>query len=209
MHPWHHFVAIGDSFTEGIGDSVHGFARLGAVDRIAAALRQSSPGLRYTNLAQRGLVVSEIREQQLDTALRLDPDLVSVVAGANDIMTGRFSADRWEKEFQIVYEALTQAGATVIAANIPEFLVLRTLKEPLQARVMGNIARGNGIIERLAAQYQVILVDAWTASQQTDREDWSEDGVHLNSRGYFKFAKEVLGVLEQQTGFKIGDIEAN
>jgi lysophospholipase L1-like esterase len=209
MHPWHHFVAIGDSFTEGIGDSVDGFAKLGAVDRIAAALRQSSPDLRYTNLAQRGLVVSEIREQQLDTALRLDPDLVSVVAGANDIMSGRFSADRWETEFQIVYETLTQAGATVIAANIPEFPVLRTLKEPLQARVMGNIARGNGVIERLAAHYQVILVDAWTVSQQTDREDWSEDGVHLNSRGYFKFAKEVLGILEQQTGLKIGGIEAD
>jgi lysophospholipase L1-like esterase len=158
------------------------------------------------------MVVSEIREQQLDTALRLDPDLVSVVAGANDIMTGRFSADRrdrWEKEFRILYEALTQAGATVIAANVPEFPVLRTLNEPLQARVMGNIARGNGVIERLATEYQVILVDAWKVSQQTDREDWSEDGVHLNSRGYFKFAKEILGRLEQQTGLKIGDIEAD
>jgi lysophospholipase L1-like esterase len=209
MHPWHHFVAIGDSFTEGVGDSVDGFAKLGAVDRLAAALRQSSPDLRYTNLAQRGLVVSEIREQQLDTALRLDPDLVSVVAGANDIMTGRFSADRWEKEFRTLYEALTQAGATIIAANLPAFPILQTLKEPLQTRVLNNIARGNSTIERLATEYQAILVDAWTVSQQTERADWSEDGVHLNSRGYFKFAKEVLGRLEQQTGFKIGDIEAD
>ena len=108
MHPWHHFVAMGDSFTEGIGDSVDGFVKLGAVDRLAAALRQSNPDLRYTNLAQRGLVVAEIREQQLETVLRLEPDLVSVVAGANDIMSGRFSADRWEKEFRILYEALTQ-----------------------------------------------------------------------------------------------------
>ena len=132
MHPWHHFVAMGDSFTEGFGDSVDGFAKLGVVDRLAATLRQSSPDLRYTNLAQRGLVVSEIREQQLETALRLKPDLVSVVAGANDIMTGRFDATRWAEEFQRLYEALTQAGAAVIAANLPEFPVLRTLKEPLQ-----------------------------------------------------------------------------
>ena len=195
MHPWHHFVAIGDSFTEGIGDSVDGFAKLGAVDRIAAVLRQSNPDLRYTNLAQRGLVVTEIREQQLEKALALKPDLISVVAGANDIMTGRFNADRWEEEFQIVYEALTQAGATVIAANIPEFLVLRTLKEPLQTRVMSNIARGNGVIERLAAQYQVILVDAWTVSQQADREDWSEDGVHLNSRAISNSQRKSLECL--------------
>jgi lysophospholipase L1-like esterase len=208
MHPWHHFVAIGDSFTEGIGDSVDGFARLGAVDRLATVLRQSNPDLRYTNLAQRGLMVSEIREQQLETALHLKPDLVSVVAGANDIMTGRFSVDRWEEEFRALYEALTQAGAAVIAANLPAFPILRTLKEPLQARVKGNLARGNGVIERLAAEYQVILVDAWAVSQRSDREDWSEDGVHLNARGYFSFAQEILKILEQQTGLKIGAIEA-
>ena len=211
MHPWHHYVAMGDSFTEGIGDSVDGFAKLGAMDRIAAALRQTNPDLRYTNLAKRGLVVSEIREQQLETALRLKPDFVSVVAGANDIMTGRFSATLWEEEFGILYEALAQTGAAVIAVNLPEFQVLQTLQEPLRARVKGNIARGNDIVQRLATQYQVILVDAWASNQRSDPQDWqdwSEDGVHLNSRGYFKFAQETLKVIEQQTGLKIGDVVA-
>jgi lysophospholipase L1-like esterase len=208
MHPWHHYVAIGDSFTEGIGDSVEGFAKLGAMDRIAVALRQTNPDLRYTNLAKRGLLVAEIREQQLEPALRLKPDFVSVVAGANDIMTGRFDATRWEEEFRTLYEALTESGSLVVAVNTPEFPILATLKEPLQARVKSNIARGNSIIERLAAQYQVILVDAWASSQRSDPEDWSEDGVHLNSRGYFKFAQETLKVIEQQTGLRIGDIEA-
>ena len=207
MHPWHHYVAMGDSFTEGVGDSVDGFVKLGAVDRVAAALRQSNPDLQYTNLAKHGLLVGEIREQQLETALHLKPDLVSVVAGANDIMTGRFSAARWEQEFQTMFEALTQAGAVVISATVPDFAILRTLKEPLQARVKGNIMRGNGVIQRLAAQYQVVLVDAWTISTRSDREDWSEDGVHLNSRGYLKFAQETLKILEQQTGVKIGAIE--
>ncbi len=200
MHPWQHFVAMGDSFTEGFGDAVDGFAKLGAVDRLAAALRQSNPDLRYTNLAQRGLMVTEIRKQQLETALDLKPDLVSIVAGANDIMTGRFSAARWEEEFRTLYEALTQAGAAVIAGNLPEFPILRTLKEPLQARLRSNFARGNNIIQRLAAQHQVILVDAWEISQRSGREDWSEDGVHLNSRGYLKFAQETLKVLERHTG---------
>jgi len=149
MHPWHHYVAMGDSFTEGIGDSVDGFAKLGAMDRIAAALRQANPDLRYTNLAKRGLLVGEIREQQLEAALRLKPDFVSVAAGANDIMTGRFSATHWEEEFETLYEVPTQTGAVVIAANVPEFPVLRTLQEPLQARVKGNIAKGNNIVQRL------------------------------------------------------------
>lgn len=205
MHPWHHYVALGDSFTEGVGDPVEGFARLGVVDHLAAALRRSNPDLRFTNLAQRGLGVSEIRQQQLEPALRLKPDLVSVVAGANDIMTGQFDVTRWEEEFRTLYEALTRASAAVISANVPEFAILRTLKEPLQARLKANIARGNAVIERLAAQYGVILVDAWAISTQSDREYWSADGVHLNARGYFKFAQETLKTLEQQTGLKLGD----
>ena len=52
MHPWHHFVANGDSFTKGVGDPVDGFAKLGAMDRMAAALRQSNLNIRYTNLAK-------------------------------------------------------------------------------------------------------------------------------------------------------------
>jgi hypothetical protein len=30
--------------------------------------------------------------------------------------------------------------------------------------------------------------------------------VHLNARGYFKFAQDVMAVLEQHMGFKIGEI---
>jgi lysophospholipase L1-like esterase len=208
VHPWHHYVAMGDSFTEGVGDAVEGFARMGVADRLAVALRQANPDLQYTNLARRGLCVDEIRQQQLDAALRLMPDLVSIVAGANDILTGRFSTARWEEQFGILFEALTQTGAAVITANVPEFPILPTLKAPLQARVNGNIARGNSIIERLAAQYRVVLVDAWSISQRTARDDWSEDGVHLNSRGYFVFAREMLKTLEQQTGLRIGNLGA-
>lgn len=43
MHPWRHYVALGDSFTEGVGDPVDGFAPLGAVDHLAAASRQANP----------------------------------------------------------------------------------------------------------------------------------------------------------------------
>ena len=208
MHPWHHYVALGDSFTEGIGDPVEGFARLGVVDRLAAALRQSSPGLRFTNLAQHGLGVGEIREQQLEPALRLEPDIASVVAGANDIMTGRFDVTRWEAEFRTLYQALTQAGAAVISANIPEFAILRTLKEPLQARLKANFARGNAVIDVWRLSIRSFWLMPGPSARRSDPEDWSEDGVHLNSRGYFKFAQETLKVLEQQTGCRIGDIEA-
>lgn len=208
MHPWRHYVALGDSFTEGVGDPVAGFAMLGVADRLAVVLRQSNPDLYYANLAQRGLLMSEIREQQLEAALTLKPDLVSVVAGANDILTGRCSAARWEEELRTLYQGFADAGATVIAATLPEFPILRTLPGPLQARVKGNLVRGNALIERLAVQCRIVLVDTWAISQRSEPGDWSEDGVHLNARGYFKLAREVVALLEEAQGIRIGAVEA-
>jgi lysophospholipase L1-like esterase len=116
------FVALGDSFSVGTGDPVEGFAQLGAIDWLAAALRQVNPGLQFTNLAKPGSLVSEIREQQLEIALALKPDFVTLIAGANDILKGRFNAANWEQEFQILFEALSESGRVVVAGGIPTSL---------------------------------------------------------------------------------------
>jgi lysophospholipase L1-like esterase len=126
------FVALGDSFSVGTGDPVEGFPQLGAIDRLAAALRQVNPDLRFTNLAKSGLLVSEIREQQLEVALALKPDFVTLVAGANDILKGRFNAANWEQEFQILFKALSQSKRVVVAGGIPNFPLIKTMKESHQ-----------------------------------------------------------------------------
>lgn len=202
-HPWHHYVALGDSFTEGVGDPAEGFDMLGAMDRLAAALRQSNPALQVTNLAKRGLVLAEIREQQLEPALGLKPDFVSVVGGANNILSGRFDSARFEDEFESLLAPLTASGARVCTGNLPNFPIIATLREPLQARLSKNLARANAIIARLAARHGAILVDAWGASLRADPADWSADNLHLNARGYFNFAAEIVRSIEEQAGVQI------
>ena len=48
------FVAIGDSFTEGLNDAAPGGGFRGWADRLAGLLAAEYPGLRYANLAVRG-----------------------------------------------------------------------------------------------------------------------------------------------------------
>jgi hypothetical protein len=70
MHPWQHYVALGDNFTKGAGDPGDGYVMLGTSDRRAAALRQANPAFRYTSLAELHLSAREIREQQRRCPIR-------------------------------------------------------------------------------------------------------------------------------------------
>ena len=82
------FVALGDSFTEGVGDydprlpnGVRGWA-----DRVAEKLAKAEPGWEYANLAIRSKRLRHIIGEQLEPALAMEPTLVTLYAGGNDIL---------------------------------------------------------------------------------------------------------------------------
>src|SRR3954447_3017226 len=84
------FVALGDSFTEGMQDERGPDGRhMGWADRVAAAIATRTGGLRYANLAIRGRLLDQVVDEQLPVALELIPDLVSFHAGANDVLRPR------------------------------------------------------------------------------------------------------------------------
>src|SRR5450756_2886692 len=80
------FVALGDSFTEGLSDPVPGGGYRGWADRFAGQLAAEYPGLRYANLAVQGKVLREIVAEQVPAAVSMSPGLVSIAGGGNDIL---------------------------------------------------------------------------------------------------------------------------
>src|ERR1700757_1646498 len=88
------FVALGDSFTEGLDDPrADQCGYRGWADRFAEKLAAPHPGLRYANLAVRGKGVREVAEEQVPQAIAMSPDLVSVAAGGNDLLRLRADPD--------------------------------------------------------------------------------------------------------------------
>src|SRR4051812_9948323 len=86
---WRRYVALGDSFTEGLADpdpQRPGEYR-GWADRLAEHLAAAADGdLEYANLAVRGRLLGQVIEEQVPVALAARPDLVSLVAGGNDLL---------------------------------------------------------------------------------------------------------------------------
>ena len=186
------FVAVGDSFTEGVGDRD---LRLpndcrGWADRVAEELTRNDPRTRYANLAVRGRRLHRILDEQLDTALAMEPNLISFHAGGNDLLAARLDLGALIRRFEASVARIAGTGTRVLLFteyNVPLSLVL----EPLKLRT----AVFNKHIRRIAADYGTLLVDHWCFEHFQDRRMWAPDRLHMSTPGHEYMAVKVLEVL--------------
>jgi lysophospholipase L1-like esterase len=185
------FVAIGDSFTEGLEDQVPGGRFRGWADMVAAALAAQRPGFRYANLAIRGKLLGEVVAEQLPSAVELAPDLVSLAAGGNDILRGS-DVDTLAADFEPAVAKLQAAGCRVLiftGFDPRMFPVIRLLR--------GRIAAYNMHLRGIADDYGCDLVDLWSMRALKDPRAWSPDRLHLTTQGHQRVAQracELLGI---------------
>src|SRR5689334_1723434 len=185
------FVAIGDSFTEGLNDPAPGGGFRGWADLVAGALAAQRPGLRYANLAVRGKLVAQVVAEQLPRAVELAPDLVSLAAGGNDILRGD-DVDELAAAFEPAVAKLQAAGCRVLiftGFDPRMFPVIRLLR--------GRIAAYNMHLRGIADDYGCALVDLWSMRALKDPRAWSPDRLHLTTQGHRQVALrtcEILGI---------------
>jgi lysophospholipase L1-like esterase len=125
------FVALGDSITLGIGDPVRtpgppgGAGAAGRPGRRswrgwAALLAEGLPEPELHNLAGNGARIADVERDQLPRALRLRPDVASVVAGVNDTLRPNFDPALIAAAVAHTVGALRAAGATVLTMRLPD-----------------------------------------------------------------------------------------
>lgn len=189
------YVALGDSFTEGLNDRAAGGLGAGYrgwADRFADLLAAEQPGLHYANLAIRGKLLGEVADQQVPRAVHLAPDLVSIAAGGNDILRPGSDPDLLAQTFDASVAELRRAGCQVLlftGFDPSAFPVIRMLR--------GKTAAFNMHLRTIAAARDCILVDLWTMRVLGDRRMWSTDRLHLNAEGHRRvalFVAETAGV---------------
>jgi lysophospholipase L1-like esterase len=185
-------VALGDSFTEGVGDSDPGRPNgvRGWADRVAETLAARDPGFRYANLAIRGRLLGRVLSEQLEPALAMEPDLVTLYAGGNDLMRPKVDIDALAEEYDKAVARLAETGATVVL-----FTGVDGVEDPLFRRMRGRTAIYNEHARVIAARHGALVVDMWAMRQLRDRRLWSADRLHLNSLGHAEVAIAVLDVL--------------
>lgn len=192
---WSRYVALGDSITEGLGDTsrMPEGEFLGWAARLAMLLAARSDGdqrVEFANFAVRSRRVRDLPDQ-VTQALALDPDMVSVLIGSNDLLKPYTSVPSILRELESSVVRLREVGTEVLLGTT--FLPRRCLARAVARR----FADFNAGVRKIAVEHGCQLLDIDTIPEIRDREMWWEDRVHLNSAGHRLLAyraAEVLGV---------------
>jgi lysophospholipase L1-like esterase len=192
--PWSSYVAIGDSFTEGMDDPYgdDGTYR-GWADLVAGCLSTSTDDFRYANLAVRGRLLPAVVDAQVPLAVAMKPGLVTFSAGANDTLRRRFDPQRMADVFEGAVDRLTSSGASVVLFTPPDV----TVNYPAATRYLGpRLEFSVDLVRRMAKEYDTYLADLWLDDGFRDRRMWSIDRLHLNAAGHRRVAHHVLSALD-------------
>jgi lysophospholipase L1-like esterase len=190
---FHRYVALGDSTTEGLMD-VHpdGRSFRGWADRLAEQLATVNPDLLYANLAIRGRKLPQIRAEQLEPALALEPDLASVLGGVNDILRREVDADARADDLESIVRALRENGATVLMVNYPDIGASVTLGA---SRFRPRLTAFNRTIREIAERHGAVLVDL-QSDGIVHPALWSSDRLHASAIGHERIAAVAAAALE-------------
>lgn len=192
VHPWRRMVAIGDSFTEGIGDPeprLPGGHR-GWADRVAEVLGAQVPDFAYANLAVRGKLIGQIVETQIEPAIALKPDLVTFSAGGNDVIRPGSDPDAVAAQFEDAVVRLSSTGATLVV-----FTGIDTNFTPVFRGIRGRVAIYNENIRAIAERHDAVVADQWALKEVQDMRFFDDDRLHLNALGHHEVARMVLRTL--------------
>ena len=176
------FVAIGDSFTEGLDDPYPdpALGYRGWADLVAQRLAARRPDFGYANLALRGRLIGGIVDEQVPAVEELRPDLISVAAGGNDVLRRHYDPRRTIRLLDEAVDRLVGTGAEVLLFTGADV----TTRMPGTARLRPRISALNGSIREVGAAHGVRIVDLDADRGLDDPRLWSEDRLHLGPAGH-------------------------
>jgi lysophospholipase L1-like esterase len=195
------YAALGDSFTAG-RDSIDADRW---ADLLAAGMRRVNPDLRYENLAVDGATSAEVLDRQVEPALALEPDFVTVICGANDVLLAtRPDVSGYEERIEKIFGTLREGapGAAMVTATAPESWHFMEMRPRTERRLIKATTELNEVTHAAARRHDILCLPIAGHEALLDPDTFSADGLHPSSGGHRFVAEEAAIVLHQHFGIQ-------
>ncbi len=179
------YVALGDSFTAGTGCA----PGESWADLLAEAIA-GEDGLIYENLAEHGATSADVR-RQASRAIELNPDLVTVVCGANDLLLRSGDIDDYSRNLGAILHALClwAPDAMIVTATAPDRWEFMSLGPRTRARFEADLHALNTATRAIASLHGAEVLDVAGHPGLSRQENFAGDGLHPSSLGHRRAAE--------------------
>jgi len=189
------YVALGDSTGVGVGARDGGY-----VARVFKRLLERRPGSKLSNLCVSGADTADLIRGQLDRGVALNPDLVTVGIGINDIGHG-MTLEQFSKNYEQIISTLKEkTHAQIVLSNIPDISTAPRIPGPLRGEYQRQIVQFSRRLGEIANRYGVTVFDVHTitkAELPSHPEYFSADGFHPSDQGYELWASSMWPTVEE------------
>lgn len=186
-------AVIGDSLASGLGSTG---TEGGLTQRVFNALRAARPGSTFANLSVPHATMGDVLHHQISQLRGTRPDVVILIAGANDL---RYTRDRmvFARRFRVLLQEVHRAAprARIFAAGMPD--VTQTAGVPRFAKAaVSRICRAfDRTMRSIVEEFGDAFIDLYaytSAPLEPGAEYLCGDGYHPNDFGYAEIARRAL-----------------
>jgi lysophospholipase L1-like esterase len=195
------YVALGDSTVAGEGASR---PENSYPSRLERRLRRVYPNARLINLGIGGAIAADVVGLELPRAVELQPHLVTLSIGPNDINDG-YAVDVYAASVRVILEKLANATDAVIVVNLmPDMSLAHRYLAHEKARISRTTMQFNHALENEARRFDVEIVDLYGPSRALGAGAYEEllsaDGFHPSDLGYERWAEFMWIGIEARLG---------
>ena len=184
------FLALGDSFTIGTGTTPD--RSFPAV--LARVWTERGRSVVLSNPAVNGYTTDDLIREELPLVASFEPTLVTLLIGANDIVSGS-TEDRYRRQLRVIHDRLDEdaSDARVIALPQPDWSV-----SPAGSgfgdvtAIARTIERFNEIARDEADRAGALWVDLFRLMREQGRKKmFASDGLHPSAEAYAEWARAL------------------
>jgi lysophospholipase L1-like esterase len=187
----HRLVALGDSFScgVGVGVTVPG-------DRTWVGLLGTALGARVDLLAAPGLASREVLAEQVPRATRRPAAVATLLVGLNDVVQAAFDPIATRASVHDIIDALCAAHGVVLVARLHDAIARLPVSHRMHRRYAQRIAAVNRALDdAVGAHANAVPFDLAEIPALRARCAWAVDRVHPSRYGHQAIASAALAAL--------------
>lgn len=199
------FAVLGDSAASGVGDSDDFGNYFGWGHHLSEAFNEA---IEYRNFSRPGARSEEVLKSQLPNIVGLEPDLVAVIVGGNDMLRNSFSSAVLENNLDQILLEVTSLGAIPLLIELHDPTEIVPMPYLLKRVCNRRVNDVNRVTRTLAKKYSAVLLETRSLPEIYDLEKWHVDRMHPSRKGH-QFIADSFAHLLRERGFDVGIVSVN